>query len=65
MKGNVGIVTKRMRTAADRRTEMTLFLYGCSDAAFNAVTADWLAARHGLPARDCEYELTIARQKRS
>ena len=33
--------------------------------ALASVTVDELGARYGIDAKDCEYELTIARQKRA
>lgn len=53
------------RTLADKRTTMIQFLYGCRPIVLGAVTVDDLVNRHGLDRRSCEYELTIARQKRA
>lgn len=55
----------KVRTVAEHSTEMTMFLYQCTDQRLAAVTVDNLVARHGLDAKDCEYALTIARQKRA
>jgi hypothetical protein len=44
---------------------MIQFLYGCRPIVLGAVTVDDLVNRHGLDRRSCEYELTIARQKRA
>jgi hypothetical protein len=65
MRGNTGFVAKRIRTAADRKTEMTLFLYQCADSALAATTVGDLCQRYGVDQRTAEYELTIARQKRA
>ncbi len=55
----------KQRTVADRTNEMTLFLYGCTDNRLAETTVGELAARHGLGQRECEYALTVARQKRA
>lgn len=52
------------RTAADKRADLTTFLYSCRETALIAVTVDQLVARHGVERKIAEYELTIARQKR-
>lgn len=64
MRGNTGMLARHVRTRADRKTEMTLFLYQCTDAALAATTEGDLIARYGVDRRTVEYELTIARRKR-
>lgn len=53
------------RTVQDKRTTMIQFLYGCRPVVLGTVTVDDLVNRHGLDRKSCEYELTIARQKRA
>lgn len=40
-------------------------LAGCTDFALAAFTVEHLAATHNVPLRNVEYELTMARQRRS
>lgn len=53
------------RTVAERTTEMTLFLYGCTDKRLAETTVGELVARHRLAERECEYALIVARGKRA
>jgi Ca2+/H+ antiporter len=46
------------------RTQLTQLLVGCTDAALAGFTAEHLAATHRVPLKECEYALTIARQRR-
>jgi hypothetical protein len=47
------------------RVHLRLLLTGCSDVALAAMTPEYLAQTHRVPLRECEYELTIARQRRA
>jgi hypothetical protein len=53
------------RTQADKRTTMIQFLYGCRPVVLKTVTVDDLVNRHGVPRKDAEYELIVAKQKRA
>jgi hypothetical protein len=52
-------------TIDQARVQLRLLLTGCSDVALGAMTAESLASTHRVPIKECEYELTIARQRRA
>jgi hypothetical protein len=51
-------------SVAAARSRLALLLAGCTDAALANMTAEGLAATHRVPAREAEYALIIARQRR-
>jgi hypothetical protein len=52
-------------TQMQARTQLVTMLASCTDAALERMTVVGLASIHNLPAREIEYELIVARQKRS
>lgn len=46
------------------KANATMFLFGCTDERFAALTPAKLAADYRLSERQAEYMLTVARQKR-
>lgn len=55
----------KQRTVLDRTTAMTSLLYGCTDKALAGLTVDTLVTSYGVPVKDAEYALTVARGKRA
>jgi hypothetical protein len=56
---------QQKRTAADKRTTMIQFLYGCRPVVLKTVTVDDLVNRHGIARKEAEHELVFAKQKRA
>lgn len=52
-------------TIGQARTQLTMLLAGCTDVALSAMTPEYLASTHKVPAKECEYMLTIERQRRA
>jgi hypothetical protein len=53
------------RTSAGAQAQLAMLLASCTDAALAGMTPEGLAASHGVPVKDAEYALTIARQRRA
>jgi hypothetical protein len=54
-----------LRTSAAAHAQLVMLLASCTDAALAGMTPAGLAASHGVPVKDAEYRLTIARQRRA
>lgn len=64
-RGNAQRYPDKQLSVAAAKGEMVSFLYTCRPDRLADVTVDDLVARHRVDAKVAEYELTIARQKRS
>ena len=51
-------------TVSAARTQLALLLAGCTDERLAVMTPESLATSHRVPLKDCEYALTIERQRR-
>lgn len=65
MRGNASRYPDKQESAASARIRLQTMLYNCRPHMLATYTADTLAATHRVPVKDCEYLLTIARQKRA
>lgn len=55
----------KQESAASARARLQAMLYNCRPNMLATYTPESLAATHRVPVKDCEYLLTIARQKRA
>jgi uncharacterized lipoprotein YbaY len=53
------------RTSAGAQAQLAMLLASCTDTALAGMTPESLAASHGVPVKEAEYGLTIARQRRA
>jgi hypothetical protein len=58
-------IPKAEITVAQAKGQLLAFLYQCHASALKGVTLDELVQRYRVDRRTCEYELTIALQKRA
>lgn len=65
MRGNASRFADKRESAASAKARLQTMLYACTPVALAGYTADSLAATHRVPVKECEYHLTIARQKRA
>lgn len=52
-------------TIGQARTQLTMLLAGCSDAALYAFTPEYLARTHRVPEKECTAMLAAERKKRA
>lgn len=55
----------KRETVESATVRLKTLLAGCTDIALSGFTVEHLAATHNVPVKMCEYELTMARQRRS
>lgn len=65
MRGNARKYPDKKEGQANARARLTQLLYACRPHMLATFTPDHLAATHNVPVKECEYALTIARQKRA
>lgn len=65
MRGNASRYADKRLTVDQAKSQLIAMLYNCRPNMLATYTADSLAATHRVPVKDCEYLLTIARQKRA
>lgn len=64
MRYNASRHPDKRETQVNAKARLVSILYGCTAQRLAQFTAEGLAATHNCDVRVCEYELTIARQKR-
>jgi hypothetical protein len=52
-------------SGASARTRLAMLLSGCTDRALAAMTPEGLSATHRVKVRECDYALTIERNRRA